>query len=135
MAGTLVNGAKTQILNYKLANPPFDTLVMGLFNGVVVITPATVIGDLTEVTGTGYARQPVTGWSGAILLGDNHAYAQAGVVTFLNSGGSDWARADGWFWYDTTAARLVAAGLFSLPFTLGAGQSWPFAPFDELTGE
>lgn len=135
MPGTLVNGPKTQMLDQRTANPPYDTLEMGLFTGSTIISPTTVFGDLTEVTGTGYSRQAITTWSAAVLLADNHAYSQAATVTFGPAGAGDWDQADGWFWYDTTANRLVAAARFTLPFTLPNGQSFPFAPFDTLTGE
>lgn len=135
MPGTLVNGVKAQMLDERVSNPPYDTLEMGLFTGSTVITPATVLGDLTEVTGTGYARQTITGWSAAILLGDNHAYSQATVVTFGPAGAGDWDEATGWFWVDTTLNQLVAAARFTLPFTLPNGESFPFAPYDTLTGE
>lgn len=135
MPGVLVNGPKTQMLDQRTANPPYDTLEMGLFTGSTIPSPTTVIGDLTEVTGTGYARQPISGWSAAILLGDNHAYAQAATVTFGPAGAGDWDESTGWFWFDNALNRLVAAARFTLPWTLPNGESFPFAPYDTLTGE
>lgn len=130
----LVNGPKTQMLDERVANPPYNTLQIGLFTGPTIPGPTTVFGDLTEVTGTDYARQTVTSWSSAILLGNNQAYAQAATVTFGPAGAGDWDEATGWFWYDTTLARLVAAARFTLPWTLPNGESFPFAPYDTLTG-
>ena len=134
MPGILVDGVKTQILDDKLASPPYDTLEMGLFTGPTIPTHATVFADLTEVTGTGYARQPVAGWSASVLLANFNAYSRAADCVFGPAGAGDWDEATGWFWYDTTLNRLVSVGRFALPFTLGSGESWPFAPSDQFTG-
>lgn len=135
MAGVMMNESKQLLLDQRLANPPYDNLELGLFSGSTVPDADTVIGDLAEVTGTGYARQAVSGWSSAVLLGDGHAYSVATPVTFTNSGGGDWDEATGWFLWDVANSKLVMSGRFSVSFTLGAGLSKNVTPSSLLTGE
>lgn len=134
MPGILVNGIKTLIHDQKLAHAPFTNLKFGLFTGILVPSSVTVIGDITEVTGTGYSQQTITGWSAAALLGTGVSFSQAGIVTFANTGIADWDEATGWFWRYVTSNLLVAAQRFTLPFTLTPGTTWPFAPTDLFTG-
>lgn len=135
MPGVTMNESKTLLLDQRLANPPYDNLKLGLFTGSTDPTPATVIGDLTEVSGTGYGRQTVSGWSSAILLLDGHAYSAATPVTFANSGGTDWDEATGWFWWDEANSKLVMAARFPTSFTLGPAESKNVTPSALLTGE
>lgn len=132
--GIIVNGVKQQLLDVRVVQPPFDTLVMGLFTGALVPTAATVLGDLTPQTGTGYAEQPVSGWSASIMLANGKAFAAAAPVSFDNSGGTPWTETTGWYWRDTTLNRLVAVQRYLVPFVVSAGRSFPTTPFLTQTG-
>lgn len=133
--GVMSDSIKTRALNEMLAVHPWDRLEMGLFTGVTVPTHATVLGDLSEQTGMGYARQTVENWIVAVLTGTFHAFSTADAVVFENTGGSDWDQTTGWFFVDTLDDTLVLAGRFLGPFVLPAGQVYPTTPFVLLTGE
>jgi len=135
MPGVLVDGAKNELLDERLAAPPFTTLEFGLFVGATIPDHATVIGDLTEQSGVGYARVAIVGWSPASLTGDFHALATANPVGFTNGDVVDWTETTGWFWFDTAGTKLIAAGRFAIPFTLPPAQTYTTTPYDTLTGE
>lgn len=130
-----VNESKPLILDQQLANPPFDNLEMGLGTGAGTPDATWTISDITEVTGTGYARQTVSGWLTSILLADGHAYSVAPPCTFTDGGSGDWDEATMWFWWDITNSRLVAVNRFTTPFTLGVSESKNLTPVALFTGE
>lgn len=132
--GIIVNGVKQQLLDVRVVNPPFDTLVIGLWTGVLVPTANTVLGNLTLQTGTGYAEQPLSGWSAAIMLANGKAFSAAAPVSFDNSGGTPWTETTGWYWRDTTLDQLVAVQRYLVPFVVSAGRSYPTTPFLTQTG-
>lgn len=136
MLGVVSDDSKNKMLDNELSSPPFTSLTMGLFTNDYTPTHASHIGDLTELAVAGYVQQTVTGWSAAALSGDFHAVASAGAVTFLNTSGSDSPTIYGWFYYDTTANKLVCAGRFDLPFVLPATVGTvTLTPFFRKTGE
>jgi len=138
MAGTMADECKADMLDERLANPPFTTLEMGLSHANITPDHATVAADLTaaEVSVAGYARQTLSGWTAAALQPDFKALSQATPVTFLNTSGGDSGTVYTWFWIDTSSGHLVEAGRFALPFVLVATTgSYTTTPYDTLTGD
>ena len=88
------------------------------------------LGDVTEVTGTGYARQQVasggTGWPTSQGAGTNDWEVKTLQVTFTNSGTGNWATARTAFICTAqtgTQGKLIASFPLSQARTLGPGDS------------
>ncbi len=101
-------------------------------NGGTPATPAdtTLLTGITEVSGTGYARQIVnrntTDW-GAPALDSGDYQTISKTVLFENTGGSSWTAADFWFLTNVasgTAGNLIAVGALSQSRVVGAGQGF-----------
>ncbi len=88
---------------------------------------ADTLATLTEVTGTGYARQAVstaTGFTLSQVTGDYRATSNN--VTFTNSGGTNWAAAVALFLGTVlagTAGKLIASAALQTTRTLAPGDS------------
>lgn len=136
MTATFANESKQLLLDQRLANPPYDNLQYGLLTDAGNPLPEETLDDLTEVSGSGYARQTVSGWSAALLLGDGHAYSEADPVTFTSTEPTDpWTTARRWFLWDVANSKLVAQGTLPTEFALAAGASRSITPLALLTHE
>jgi len=101
-------------------------------NGGTPATPAdtTLLSGVTEVSGTGYARQLVnrntTDWGASALdAGDYQSISK--TVLFENTGGSSWTAADYWFLTTVlsgTSGLLLCAGALSSSRVVAAGQGF-----------
>jgi len=134
MAAILVNESKTRMLDARLAAEPFTTVQIVLLTNTT-LDVYTVYADIVPVTGTGYGSIVVTGWTAVSLMADDHAYSVANIVTFENTGGTDWDAAYGWYIFNYGALELVLCELFPTPITLGPGEALPMIPRHTLTGE
>jgi hypothetical protein len=134
LARYLVNESKTLILDNRNFALPYSDIVMGLYTNSPSLSVNTVLGDLTEQNGTGYARQPCTPWGAAALQPDDKALSNGIPCVFVNTGGSPWAQVNGWFLYSPGALFLVHVGTFSVPFILAASEDKTIIPQTTLTG-
>jgi hypothetical protein len=88
---------------------------------------ADTLATITEVTGTGYARQAVstvTGFTMSQVTGDWRATSNN--VTFTNSGGTNWAAAVALFLCTVatgTAGKLLSSAALQTTRTLAPGDS------------
>jgi hypothetical protein len=84
---------------------------VNLFQNDVTPTPATVLGDLTVATFSGYAAIVVAALLAAYLDPIGGASAQIGTVQFDHSGGAVANTIYG-FWVETAGGVLILAGRF-----------------------
>ena len=84
----VTNDGRKKIIDLALGNDTLGTLQIGLVtNGS--LSDSSAYGDLTELSGNGYARQNVTYGAGTDA---NPSVADASAVSFTASGG-DWSTA------------------------------------------
>lgn len=130
----LANEIKADLLDVRLAAPPFDDAEVGLFKNVVAPTADAVLADITPITGTGYTSLALTGWTAGVLTSDGRAISIADEVIWDNSSGSPWDEATGWYYFSPGAGKLIRSGMFNVPITVGAGETYPFTPSYTLDG-
>jgi hypothetical protein len=123
MAGVWHDEGENNILDayFKGTNRPAAWYI-GLYTDAVALGESDGLADLTEVSGSGYARQEMddADWT---LSGDHVTGAQQ---TFTASGGV-WSNVYGWFLTDGT--NLIASEHFSGgPYTIQDGQSIKITP-------
>lgn len=119
---------KTQVLpaNYYL----------GLATDASLAEDAT-LASLTEVSGTGYARQAIpasaVGFSSG-TAGTNDRKVTGAQQTFMAGGA--WTTANTWFLASTIdgTGKLIASGPLSQPRTLGNGDTLNVTPTIQLNG-
>lgn len=89
-----------------------DGAKMELYQNDYTPTPATVLGDLTVATYTGYAGKTVT-WSG-ITVGSDSQHEVIGTVAaaFRPTGTTITNQIFGWYLTNTAGSTLFAAGRF-----------------------
>lgn len=133
--GYLSNECKNDILDVILQNDPITGLEMGLFTAPSSVSQDTVLGNLTEQVGTGYARILVENWAAAALGTDDASFARSGVMAFENTGSVDWAQTLGFFFYNHVASLMVAVGLFDSPITFGPSDIHVFSLLYKYTGD
>lgn len=91
--------------------------VLRLFKNPVVLSPATVIADLTEATFTGYAAINLIGDFGSPYFVKNGEYEFASSLQQF-----DWAGGASqviYGWYIDNGSTLVMSGSFDSPITIG----------------
>jgi hypothetical protein len=90
---------------------------LGLFTANSTFSPASVIGDLTEPTYTGYARVACEPWVGPLYpAGVAVPTVVSANALFQVSGGSVFQTIIGWFLADAiTAGNLHVLNLFPVP--------------------
>lgn len=139
MNAVVLDESKQAILDQQLAGGPFagSNLKMMLFDTLTAIDHTDVLADYTahEMAFSGYSRQTVSGWSASIMTVDFHARSQGDTVTFHNGSGSTTGTITGWAYVDTAAGKVVAAGLYTTPFTILDGDDYLSTPFALYTGE
>lgn len=126
--GVMSDEIKQDALDNLVATNPWARLKMGLFEGGPTIDHATEFGDLTQVSGTGYGLQDVTGFTASVLTAAFKARTFADMVTFENTGGSPWTQATGWFFVEDVTDKLVFAQYFLAGFYLPAGETFDTIP-------
>jgi len=97
-----------------------ENILMGLITNVYTFLPSTVLGDLTEPTQTGYARQVTNTWSAPIIVGGNEGETNAVNVTFTNTDVTD-ITAQGYFYITQSSLTLLGGANFVTPQTVLAG--------------
>jgi hypothetical protein len=119
----IVNDGKVLLLDSQRTY--LSALYWGLFTSNTTILAATVWSDLTEAVWTGYARVVAGTWGAPTIVSNVAVSTPTAQPTFTNTSGSS-QNFYGWFLYDSSAGKLVAAvnvGLTALP----NGASYPLA--------
>jgi hypothetical protein len=89
-----------------------------LFKSNTVITPDTVLADLTEADYTGYVAQTVTAWGTPVLNGDGKAETIAPSHTFAPTSPTTVPNIVYGYWVEDTAGNLLWAENFAEPKAL-----------------
>ena len=128
MAAKFVQGALQQILElyFKAGTAP-TAFKVGLCTDLIAnVANNAVLGDLTELASTGYARRDLTrdgtGFPTSQASSTNAWELASAAVTFSNSSGGAWTTANSAF-ICTAAGVLVAVLGLSTPRTLQNGDS------------
>jgi len=119
MAAKIVEAAILEALDDYNAAHAADW-EFGLYENNFTPDVNTVLGDLTEASFPGYARQPVAAIAAAAYDNvDSRGEAVFDPITFVLSTDGGPYDMYGYFVYDTVAARLVWANIFpGAPITL-----------------
>jgi hypothetical protein len=95
-----------------------------LFSNDADITPATVIGDLTECTFPGYAAADLSGdFGGPVPIAPGEYQSQSSTFTFTCTGGGGqnvWG-----YWLDDGGTGIYFAESFSAPVNMLSGANLP----------
>jgi len=113
----LVNDGRKALAEYLTAQS--GNYKFGLYTNNPGINAGTVMGDLTEATYSGYARQNTT-FSPVAINGDGKAEATVSPVTFTHNGGIVSQVINGWFVYDTNKNKLIWCQPLAAPRSMGA---------------
>ncbi len=121
------DGGENRVLNILLGALPVDgALYLGLYKNPTELGESAVLGDLTEVSGAGYARKTLTRGSW-VIVGDAATYA---IQTFLAQGG-DWGNVTGYFIATSasgTSGVLLATEHFDAAMNIVAGKGIKIEP-------
>ena len=106
------------------SQPVYGVLYLGLYKNTVEPPETYGISNLTEVTGTGYARKALARGSW-VITGGLAEYAQQ---TF--SASSTWGNVYGYFLATTNdgAAKLLAIEHFDAPYSIESGKGVKITP-------
>jgi hypothetical protein len=88
-----------------------------LYWTTVTPTPASVVGDFSEVVWTGYAPQSTNTWSSAALVGDI-AFTDSGLMSFPVTSGGTGNTVFGYYVTDAGGTVLRFAELLNTPITV-----------------
>lgn len=126
MAGILVNEGEKRIADIILGSQAVDaTLYMGLYTNAVQPSETATLSDITEVSGTGYARKALTrtSWTGSA---DAKSYAEQ---TF-GAAGTDWGTVTGYFIATSSdnSGKLMIVESFPAGIPIGVGSSQSVTP-------
>lgn len=103
------------------ATEAFDpaAVFVGLFTAIVDNGYATLIGDITEPAGTGFARQAVTSWGTAYVMTDGRAVRDGPPLDFRPADDTEATTVIGWFYASlVTGGVLLEFGYFDAPIPL-----------------
>jgi hypothetical protein len=132
MSLVVTNAGERLMAEYALGKTAPSTLTLRLFTNNASLSEATVAGDLTELSGNGYAAQALTGASWTVTEGDP-TVAQHPQMTFTASGGG-WGNVYGYYITNASGA-LIWAELFSggpIPIS-NAGETIKITPRLEVS--
>lgn len=134
MAGKIVNGIKTTLLNQQ--RTWWNGLTLRLYQNNRTPAETDVASDYTEATFPGYAAQALNDFGTPFLNGANKAQMQSGLHTFTSTGSSPSNTIYGYYVTDSggnlVGAELRAAG----PVTINAsGQQYNVIVNTTDTGE
>lgn len=119
----IVNDGKLKLLDSQATY--LSGLVWGLFTNNVTILATTTFAALTEAAWTGYARATV-GAVGASSIVSGKATAQPTSQPSFGNGSGSTQTFFGWFLYDASAGKLIAAVNLGST-TLANGGTFPLA--------
>lgn len=121
-------------LTALLAEYPTTSLVH-LYTNNFQPTPASVVGDFTEATFTGYTAATLTAFGTPFLNAANNAQSVAPGITFTCTGTTVTQTVYGYFITDVHGTTLLLSGLFDTPVNMNAvGVGFVFVPSLELGG-
>lgn len=116
----IVNEGILQLLDEQ--DTYLSSLVFGLFVSNTTISATTVIGDLTLASWSGYSNAAVGSLYPSTIVGPRAQTSPVSQPVFTNGSGSP-VTFYGWFLYDPTASKLVAAVNLGLR-TIPAGETY-----------
>lgn len=124
MANGLVSAFETEVINYFMRNQTlvYSRAQMYIALSTAAYSEAATGASMSEMTGTGYARQTVT--FGA-PTGTPRATDNTGAVTF--NAGATWSAAVAMYICDAVTGGNVLAGADITSVTLNNGDSLTFA--------
>jgi hypothetical protein len=103
-------------------------LQMGLYTNPASLSDATTIGDLTEASYAGYARQTIASWAAPAPGPGAGFFTQAALVQFDNTSGGD-ITVYGYFVVDQTSGNLLWVQQdINAPVTIPNGFSYYVLP-------
>lgn len=97
-----------------------------LFHNNFTPTPASVLGDFTEATYTGYAAIQVNSKFGSpYKVIDGEYQTDSSAFSYSCTGGSS-QTVYGWYltWFDGSTTWVLKSGVFSTPFVMTTGASF-----------
>ena len=112
-----------------LATPPLATLVFGLYQNQVALTPGTVLTDLLDATFDGYSKVTVTGWNAPYenLQGDI-VVSPSVLPAFHCTGTVSVNTCYGYYGYRPDTTILQIAGQFETAISPTPGQRFSVVP-------
>jgi len=136
MSSVWMDESKPDVQDAILSSAMFSNAKLCLLGGITAIDAgdsfATIIAY--EVNFTGYARQPVSGWSPAVMSGHDALSASAACL-FLNTGVVNSPSIDGWAVINETDGKLIWSDLYTTPFVIGPGAPYSTSLLDLFSGK
>jgi len=136
MNGVLSSQSVIHLLQYRLADPWWSGVFMGLGTGLIVPSPNTQLADVVEAIFPGYVRQPLDlPWTYPVILPDGGAISAHPAGAFWNSDVLPSPSITCWFWYRPVSNQMVLVGNFPTPVVIAPGGTIRHTPSFALTTE